>query len=263
MHPKSLLPTDTPVYDLELFRLLRGRRLSAQIRVLAVIGAHRFDELPLVDKVFPKLQAIYVFEPLPGPLAVLQQLALQDRRIRVFPVAVAAADGTAQFHVSSNDGESSSLLAMGSHRELFPDVVVQQQITVTTRRLSSVLAEHGLAPPDALIVDVQGAEYQVLESLPTALLQRLRLIYTEVSTEPVYAGSRPLADVEQLLAPHFVNLGYARLKPDLPMHGNAVFAAARDVPAVLASTPLGALRRGFHRWRRQVRPERTEREPAA
>ncbi len=259
MPAPTLLPPDRPVHDLELFRLLRGRRLSAQIRVLAVIGAHRFDELPLVNKVFPGLQAIYVFEPLPGPLAVLQQRAQADPRIRVFPVAVAAEDGTAQFHVTSNDGESSSLLAMGSHRELFPQVVVQDSITVTTRRLDSVLAEHRLAPPDALIIDVQGAEYQVLQSLPPALLRQVRLIYTEVSTEAVYQGSRPLADVAQLLSPQFVNLGFASLRPELPMHGNAVFAARGDVPAALASTPVGALRRGFHRWRRQVRPER---EPA-
>ncbi|MCY7315801.1 MAG: FkbM family methyltransferase [Rubrivivax sp.] len=255
----TLLPPGAPVHDLELFHLLRGRRLSAQIRVLAVIGAHRFDELPLVNKVFPGLRAIYVFEPLPGPLAVLHTRAQADRRIRVFPVAVSAEDGTAQFHVTSNDGESSSLLPMGSHRELFPQVVVQHSITVTTRRLASVLAEHGLAPPDALIIDVQGAEYQVLQSLPAALLQQVRLIYTEVSTEPVYQGSRPLADVAQLLAPQFVNLGFAALQPDLPMHGNAVFAAAGDVPAALAFTPLGALRRGFHRWRRRLRPAR---EPA-
>ena len=256
MNAPTLLPPGVPVHDLELFRLLRGRQLSTQIRVLAVIGAHRFDELPLVNKVFPHLRAIYVFEPLPDPLAALHRLAAADTRIRVFAVAVSDTDGTAQFNVTSNDGESSSLLPMGSHRELFPQVVVQQSIVVTTRRLESLLLEHGLEAPDAMIIDVQGAEYQVLKSVTPALLQRLRLLYTEVSTEPVYLGSRVLADVEALLAPRFVNLGYATLRPDLPMHGNAVFVATDDVPSALASTPVGGLRRAFHRWRRHIRPAR-------
>jgi FkbM family methyltransferase len=252
----SLLDVEHPVYDIELLRVLRGHRLATQLKVLCVIGAHRFDELPLINRVFPALRRIYLFEPLAGPLAVLQRLAQNDPRIRVFPVAVSERDGSAQFHVTSNDGESSSLLAFGSHRDLFPEVSVQRTIEVPTRRLDSVLAEHKLEPPDALLIDVQGAEYQVLKSLPPELLAGVRLIYSEVSTERVYESAGLLTDVEALLAPGFVNLGYAPLRGDVPVHGNAVFVARLDVQAALALTWSERVRRAYHRLRARARAAR-------
>jgi FkbM family methyltransferase len=253
MSAPSLLPAQETIHDVELLRRLRGSRLARQLRVLAVIGAHKFDELPLIDRVFPGLRQIYLFEPLQAPLAALQRLAEGDARLRVFPVAVSDHDGAASFHVASNDGESSSLLEFGSHRELFPEVSVRRTIEVPTRRLDSVLAEHRLAAPDMLLIDVQGAEYLVLRSLSTSLLASVRLIYTEVSTERVYESAGLLSEVEALLAPRFVNLGYAPLRPGVPMHGNAVFVAREDVDDALAQTVAGLLRRQFHRAKRRLR----------
>lgn len=253
MSQPSILPADRPVYDLDLLKALRGARLSRQIQVLCVIGAHRFEELPLIDRLFPTLRRIYLFEPQAGPLAALRQLAAADPRITVFPYAVSDTDGTARFNVASNDGESSSLLALGSHAQLFPEVTVSRSIEVPTRRLDTVLVESGLEPPDAMIIDVQGAEYLVIRSLPRALLDRVRLIYSEVSTEAVYESSGLLPQVEALLAPRFVNVGFAAIRPGVPMHGNAVFVAHEDVGALLDLSLAERLRRGFHRVKRRLR----------
>jgi FkbM family methyltransferase len=252
----TLLDPDHPIHDIELLKQLRGRRLAAELRTLAVVGAHRFDELPLVDRVFPGLTRIALFEPLAEPLAVLRGLAARDARLAVFPVAVSDRDGEAEFHVTSNDGESSSLLRFGSHGALFPQVQVQRTIRVPTRRLDAALAEAGVPAPDLLIVDVQGAEHQVLSALPRSLLQQVRVIYTEVSTEAVYAGGGLLPQVEELLAWRFDNLGFAPLVPGVPMHGNALFVAREDVPAALAYTPAGRLRAAWHRWRLARRARR-------
>jgi FkbM family methyltransferase len=249
----SLVPADRPLYDLDLLRTLRGTRLAGSLRVLAVIGAHRFDEAALIDKLFPGLQRIYAFEPLAAPLAALRARAAADPRLTVFDCAVSDRDGTADFHVTDNDGESSSLLDLGRHRELFPHVGVARTIRVTTRRLDSVLAERALPGPDALIVDVQGAEHHVLSSIPPALMAGVRLIYTEVSREPLYDGARLLPDVEAVLAPRFVNLGYAPISPAVPVHGNAVFVAREDVAAVFDIATSEQLRRGLHGVRRRLR----------
>ena len=252
----TLLDASQPMHDTDLLRQLRGRMLSDQLEVLCVIGAHRFDELPLINKIFPALRHIYLFEPLPGPLAALNALALRDARLRVFPVAVSDSEGTASFFVTSNEGESSSLLAFGSHTDLFPEVKVERTVEVPTRRLESVLAEHGLETPDLLLIDVQGAEYQMLRSLPSGLLDKVRLIYTEVSTERVYETAGLLPDIEKVLAPRFVNLGYAPLRAGVPMHGNAVFAASEDVPAALACTLIGRPRSACRGWRQRGRQAR-------
>jgi hypothetical protein len=135
-------------------------------------------------------------------------------------------------------------------------VQVQETIRVPTRRLDAALAEAGLPAPDVLIVDVQGAEHQVLAALPRALLQHVRVIYTEVSTEAVYAGSGLLPQVEALLAWRFDNLGFAPLRPDVPMHGNVLFVARDDVPEALALTPAGRVRAAWQRWRLARRARR-------
>lgn len=255
MKPPSLLPDNETLYDVELLRALRGRHLSLRLQVLCVIGAHRFDELALVNRLFPSLRAIYLFEPQAEPLEALYRLASGDPRIKVFPVAVSDADGVASFNVASNAGESSSLLQLGSHRDHFPHVTMQRSIEVPTRRLDSVLAEQGLELPDAMIVDVQGAEYLVLKSLPADILHRLRLIYTEVSTEAVYESAGLLSQVEALLAPRFVNLGFAAINADVPVHGNAVFVAREDIDRALAMTRRERLRRAFHRMKRRLRAQ--------
>jgi FkbM family methyltransferase len=251
MPTPSLLTTGQALYDIELLRALRGCRISAELKVLCVIGAHRFEELSLIDTLFPALQHIYLFEPQAGPLEALHALARRDARIRVFPVAVSDQDGVARFNVASNDGESSSLLQLGSHKELFPEVSMQRSIEVPTRRLDSVLAEHRLQPPDLMIVDVQGAEYMVLKSLSPWVLDALRLLYTEVSLEPVYQSAGLLADVEALLAPRFVNAGFAPINAQVPMHGNAVFIARRDADGGLTLSTREKLRRGVRRLRRR------------
>lgn len=252
----SLLLDHGTLYDMELLRTLRGRLLSRRLQVLCVIGAHRFDELALINRLFPSLRAIYLFEPQAEPLEDLYRLARSDTRIKVFPVAVSDADGVASFNVASNAGESSSLLQLGSHRDHFPHVTMQRSIEVPTRRLDSVLTEHRLELPDAMIVDVQGAEYMVLKSFPAEILNRLRLIYTEVSTEAVYESAGLLSQVEALLAPRFVNLGFAAINADVPVHGNAVFVAREDVGDALAMTRQERLRRAFHRMKRRLRARR-------
>jgi len=256
MHTSTLLDRKHPLHDIELLRQLHGRQLSTQVQVLCVIGAHRFQEMRLIVRVFPRLRHIYLFEPLAELQPALQALAADDARIRVFAVAVSDRDGTAPFHVTDNDGESSSLLAFGSHSELFPEVHVQRTMEVPTRRLESVLTEHGLEPPDVLLIDVQGAEHQVLSAMGQSILEHVRLIYTEVSTERVYETAALLSDVEALLAPRFLNLGYAPLRPGVPMHGNAVFVALEDARAALALTTTGRLRQAWRQWRRQRRAQR-------
>jgi FkbM family methyltransferase len=257
MSTSTLVSPGQGVYDTDLLRTLRGRRLSTQLKVLCVIGAHRFEELRLINRVFPALRHIYLFEPQAEPLAALERLAEQDSRIKVFPFAVSDTDGVASFNVASNNGESSSLLKLGSHRELFPEVTMRAIIEVPTRRLDSVLAEHGLETPDVMIVDVQGAEYLVLKSFSSVVLDGLRLIYTEVSTEALYESAGLLSDVEALLSSRFVNLGFAPISAAVPMHGNAVFVARADAGAAMSLRVRERLRRAFHRLKRRVRGQRS------
>ena len=189
------------------------------------------------------MKHIYLFEPLPALQEVLLNRARKDPRIKLFPYALAESDGELEFCVTSNDGESSSLLPLGRHATLFPDVSVSSTIRVPVRRLDGLIRAGELNKPDLLILDVQGAEYSVLSSFPDWLLKSIRLIYTEVSTEPVYAGSRSLRDIELMFGDRFVNIGYAPVVEEVPIHGNAVFVRRMDEERALGYTVKGHCRR--------------------
>jgi FkbM family methyltransferase len=229
--PETLLwnPSKPVATEDDLLRELHGRPIASEIKTLYVIGAHRFQERDLFDRLFPHLEHIYLFEPLPAFYAHLKKTLASDARISVFPYAITDSDGQAKFHVTNNDGASSSLLPLAGHKQLFPHVQVHDTITVQTRTLDSVIAEHGLSEPDMLMLDVQGAEFAVVSSLSSSVRSRARLIYTEASKEELYQGARVLDDVASVLAPQFVFLGFAPLANYTPTHGNALFANQRDL----------------------------------
>jgi FkbM family methyltransferase len=209
--------------DQDVLVALKGRPIAGMVRTLYQIGAHRFQEKRLLFEIFPRLERVVLFEPLPELFAALREQEKSDPRVTVLPYAVFDRDGETVFNVANNDGASSSLLPFGKHKHLFPTVETTRQITVQTRSLETAIREHQLPQPDLLFLDVQGAEYQILATLTPAMRGRLRVIYTEASTEEIYAGSKTLAALKDLLASDFNFAGYCPMKEKIQSHGNALF----------------------------------------
>ncbi len=242
--PANLSPFPQPLCGEDaLLAELGNRKIAERIRIACIVGAHRFQEKALLDRIFPKLERIYLFEPVPELYALLQRETGSDPRVRVFPYAISDVNGRARFHVTDNEAASSSLLPLGKHKKIFPHVHVAHRIQVETRTLESVIDTEHLEKPDLLFLDVQGAEYRILASLSPAMRSRLALIYTEASKEELYVGARNLDALEKLLAPEFVFLGFAPLAASCPTHGNSLFAnralaRAETKPTVASLTPV-------------------------
>lgn len=202
---------------------LGKRKICNNISVLYVVGAHRFQESELIFQIFPALQKVYLFEPVQECYQYLVGKFKDDLRVEVYPYAIADGEFTAEFHISSNDAASSSLLPFGKHRDLFPEVSTVGTIQVSCKTLDSVLADHGLLAPDMLFIDAQGAEYRILASMSDVFKSGLAIIYTEASKEELYVGARPLDDIIELLEPEIVFTGFAPLNRNTLTHGNALF----------------------------------------
>lgn len=114
---------------------------------------------------------------------------------------VAASDrsGPATFHVASN-GQSSSLLALKTHADVYPDIVVSNTITVTTARLDDILAEPRFADKqyNFLNMDIQGAELLALSGA-CATLRKLDLINLEVNYDELYTGAPHISELDAFL----------------------------------------------------------------
>ncbi len=128
---------------------------------------------------------------------------LAARRIALSPCAVSHQDGQATFHVAAADYEAaetdrnnlgvSSLLAN-------PSVRTAERIEVETVRLETFLSrpEHQGCRAVALWIDVESAEYWVLEGLGPAA-DRVQLIHVETARTPMRPGQKTGDEVGRLL----------------------------------------------------------------
>jgi FkbM family methyltransferase len=106
-------------------------------------------------------------------------------------------------HISSNNGASSSILELGEHKKLWPEVAFTETISLKSITLSSLVKQEqvDLARYDALVLDTQGSELLVLKGA-AEILGNFKFIKTEASDFEVYKGCCTLADLDTYLSAH-------------------------------------------------------------
>ena len=131
---------------------------------------------------------VYV-EPIPEMLAALRKTVGDTPGHLVVDAVCAEADGLeVTFNVASNAGGSSSLLQLGRHAELYPNIRYVRTLRLTTVTLDSLLARHAPGQSFGLLVaDVQGAELRVLKGA-SGVLGQVGAVFLEVSKLPFYEG---------------------------------------------------------------------------
>lgn len=100
------------------------------------------------------------------------------------------------FNISSNRGESSSILEFGTHSTMHPDVTYTDAILTTTKRIDSLEGLDGL---DFLNIDVQGYELPVLRGMGK-LLNQFQWAYIEVNKVEVYKGCALIGDIDTYMS---------------------------------------------------------------
>lgn len=97
--------------------------------------------------------------------------------------------------VTSN-GQSSSLLKLGVHRDLYPDITVERETPVVTTRLDDLLTSS--EAPDFCNIDIQGAELAALRGFGE-LLEYVTVIYAEVNRKYLYEGCALVWEIDDFL----------------------------------------------------------------
>jgi FkbM family methyltransferase len=127
----------------------------------------------------------------------------------------------------ANNGESSSVLALGTHSQHHPGVHYVSTCRVTTSRLDTALQTNDSGDFNFLNLDVQGAELQALIGLGERI-NDVTWIYSEVNTEAVYEGAPLLEEFDAYCR----QLGFQRI--DLLMTpwgwGDALYCRTSQVP---------------------------------
>lgn len=140
-------------------------------------------------------------EALPDVYKELKEVVSKYPKTIALNACVSDVDGhTVQFNVSSNHGESSSMLEFGSHAQAHPDVTFINKIRLVTSRVDTLMIKKGIniREFDFLNIDLQGAELLALRGMGD-MLRLFKFVYIELNREELYKGCAMFEDVKSYL----------------------------------------------------------------
>jgi len=161
------------------------------------VGAHLAEESTEYERAgwSPVNRIIWV----ESQSTLVQQLAkeLDPTRNKIINATVWSEAGlTMNFHVANNS-QSSSLLALGTHEQTYPEIQFDFDLPVMTSRLDELIEESD--DISFLNLDIQGAELEALKGLG-ARIHKVRWIYSEVNKREVYKGCARVEELDRYLA---------------------------------------------------------------
>ena len=194
------------------------------------VGANTGQEVPLFEA--HDVQFATLIEPLDGPFAALKAHAAHLPGYVMVQALCSDTDGDeVDFHLASNNGESSSILKPTRHLKdhswvTFPQVVRVKTVTLdSVAQLVSSYRPEVCAATNMLYMDVQGAELKVLQGA-AQVLNSVCYIYTEVGVGGSYEGDVELIDLMKFLRPY--NFKIYDLQSEHFGFGNALLVKRAD-----------------------------------
>ncbi|MEG5041801.1 MULTISPECIES: FkbM family methyltransferase [unclassified Microcoleus] len=193
------------------------------------VGAHEGHETGLYQAM--GVQRVLYIEANPEVFERLQIKIAEFPNVQAVNCAVSDRNGTVNLHVTSMD-QSSSILPLKLHAEIYPTIQETHQVTVESKTLDTLLQELELEAADFNIIniDIQGAELLALQGA-TNLLKGVEAINTEVNYEELYEGCALIDQIDEFLA----NYGFDRAATTTPLHPSWGDAFYVKKPAVTMS----------------------------
>ena len=111
---------------------------------------------------------VHAFDPTPSSLEWLRKQMIPER-YHVHEIGLAGYDGTASFFVPENSNHVSHSIIYGQLEE-------RQSVTVTVNRLETIMENLGHQYIDVLKMDIEGAEYPVIEDMITSKIEVKQLL---------------------------------------------------------------------------------------
>jgi 2-O-methyltransferase len=163
------------------------RRYLPRHPVVVEAGAHQGTDTEEMSFMWPDA-TIHAFEPVPSLMESVQTRIGYRRNVRLYPMALGAMNGRMVLNLSSGASDaSSSILAPKRVSEFHPTVKFEQSIDVPVVTLADWMNRERVSRIDLLWLDLQGAEFCVLEASEKAL-PHVSAVYCEVNLVELYDG---------------------------------------------------------------------------
>jgi len=156
------------------------------------VGAHECEELILYNNYLPTNKILWV-EAIPEKVALSKRMYPD---ILIENAVVSNKKEKITFNCASN-GQSSSMLQLGTHAKRYPHIVYSSTFTTETKLLSDFMYNYDISY-NFLNLDIQGAELNALKGMEEYLLN-VDYIYTEVNSEYVYENCAIVTEIDNYL----------------------------------------------------------------
>jgi FkbM family methyltransferase len=145
-------------------------------------------------------ERLVLVEAIPDLAEKLRARYAGQSGISIVSAALSDKNGEGQFEINRSEA-SSSLLPIDPRNTVWfsRDLTVARTVQVATMTLPSLMEEQGLQTVDLLKLDLQGAERFVFTG-GEAVLERVRVIYTEIFFERLYSGAWLFWETNEFLA---------------------------------------------------------------
>lgn len=162
------------------------------------IGAHIGQEAPMYQEL--GMEKMIFIEANPSIYDQLVGNIAKYPQAKAIKACVSEKDGeSVVFNISSNDGQSSSILELGTHKNLHPEVSYLSSLEMNTSRVDTVLRGMDMTGVRFLNIDLQGMELPALKSMGN-LLYNFEYAYLEVNREQVYVGCAEIEEIDKYLS---------------------------------------------------------------
>ena len=197
---------------------LQMRLLNTLSPVVFDVGAHIGLTVQAYRHALPTA-IIHAFEPFPSSLAALRESVRGDPNTHVHALALSDTNAPQTFFVNEAEATNSLKPVSDEAAEHWGAGRVKptEEISIACETLDAVCAAENIESIDILKIDVQGAEYEVLQGARGMLGKHaIKLIQFECILAQTYAGQRPMHEYLALMD----SLGYQFLDFFQPLRRN-------------------------------------------
>jgi FkbM family methyltransferase len=206
--------------------------VKAEEPVILDVGAHHGESVAYLKTLFPKA-SIYSLEPDPDSFDVLSASNIEG--VSYFNLALSDTDGTASFYrnkishtnslfkVNLNSRDSIGIASATAINDTQYFGGFNEEIKATIMRLDSFTKQHSIDQVDLLKIDVQGAEYRVLNG-GRETLQNTKAVVVEIIFFDYYEHQTAFMDIEKILSPLGFQLFSISEISNNPMNGRTDWA---------------------------------------
>ena len=105
-----------------------------------------------------------------------------------------------KFQITSN-GQSSSIMELGTHKDVHPEVTLERELIMQTATLAQILnwEKLDIANYDFVNMDIQGAELKAIKGMGN-MIEKINAFYLEVNEKELYKGCALIGEIDEYLS---------------------------------------------------------------